>query len=96
MSHLTVRSWCFPFRNIHSGASDRYGPGDHPNHPKDRSPVEMPDDRLPDSTATAENSTSAACPGLIFEPLSDFQTEKDVTSNKVLYQNVALQNFPLR
>lgn len=51
---------------------------------------------FPDSTATAENSTSAACPGLIFEPLSDFQTEKDVTSNKVLYQNVALQNFPLR
>ena len=47
---------------------------------------------FPDSTATAENSTSAACPGLIFEPLSDFQTEKDVTSNKVLYQNVALQN----
>ena len=51
---------------------------------------------FPDSTATDENSTSAACPGLIFEPLSDFQTEKDVTSNKVLYQNVALQNFPLR
>lgn len=51
---------------------------------------------FPDSPATDENSTSTACPGLIFEPLSDFQTEKDVTSNKVLYQNVALQNFPLR
>lgn len=51
---------------------------------------------FPDSTATDENSTSDVCPGLIFQPLPDFQTENDVTSEKVRSQNVALQNFPLR